>query len=97
VRGFAQGFPQGFRRGSAGGVEPDPHHGRSERSLLGLANGLNRVKLHRRFLDQVLGVHPEAHPPEWASTSFAAWAEKSGRMLNRLDQNFKPRGGKGFR
>jgi Fe-S oxidoreductase len=54
--------------------------GRLARASFGLPNQLHRVKLHRWFLDKVLGVHPEAHLPEFASATFESWAEKSGRM-----------------
>jgi Fe-S oxidoreductase len=93
--GFALDFPRlvhrhrAVRRKREGGrlgdrILGDPDlAGRMARASFGLANGLNRVKLHRWFLDKVLGVHPEAHLPEFASASFAAWAEKSGRMLDR--------------
>jgi Fe-S oxidoreductase len=57
--------------------------GTMARASFGLANTLNRVPLHRWFMDKVLGVHPLAHLPEFASATFEAWAEKSGRMAEQ--------------
>ena len=48
-----------------------------------MANVMNRVALHRWFMDKVLGVHPQAHLPEFASATFEAWAQKSGHMAER--------------
>jgi Fe-S oxidoreductase len=50
------------------------------RASFGLANTMNRVALHRWFMDKVLGIHPQAHLPEFASATFEAWAVKSGRI-----------------
>ncbi|BDU74462.1 heterodisulfide reductase-related iron-sulfur binding cluster [Mesoterricola silvestris] len=52
------------------------------RKSFGLANAMNRVSLHRWFMDKVLGVHPQAHLPEFASATFEAWAERSGKMAS---------------
>ena len=52
------------------------------RKSFGLANTMNRVKVHRWFMDKILGVHPQAHLPEFASATFEAWAEKSGRIAD---------------
>ena len=59
--------------------DPD-RAGALARKSLGLANTLNRVAVHRWFMDKILGVHPQAHLPEFASATFEAWAEKSGRI-----------------
>ncbi|MGA2080069.1 MAG: heterodisulfide reductase-related iron-sulfur binding cluster [Holophaga sp.] len=92
---FALDFPrlvhryQAVRRKREGGrlrdkVLGDPDlAGRMARASFGLANAMNRVAVHRWFLDKVLGIHPEAHLPEFASATFEAWAEKSGRMAER--------------
>ena len=50
------------------------------RASFGMANVMNRVGLHRWFLDKVLGVHPQAHLPEFASATFETWAGKSGKL-----------------
>ena len=92
---FALDFPrlvhrsQALRRRRQGGrlrdkVLGDPDlAGRMARASFGLANAMNRVAVHRWFMDKVLGVHPQAHLPEFASATFEAWAEKSGRMAER--------------
>ena len=91
---FALDFPrlvhryQAARRKREGGslrdrVLGDPDlAGRLARASFGLANTLNRVAVHRWFMDKVLGVHPLAHLPDFASATFEAWAEKSGRMAD---------------
>ena len=50
------------------------------RGSLGLANTMNRLALHRWFMDKALGIHPKAHLPEFAPATFEAWARKSGRL-----------------
>ena len=89
---FALDFPrlvhryQALRRKREGGalrdrVLGDPDlAGRMARASFGLANVMNRVSIHRWFMDKVLGIHPKAHLPEFASATFEAWAEKSGKM-----------------
>jgi len=89
---FALDFPklvhrhQAVRRMRNGGslrdrVLGDPDlAGRMARASFGLANAMNRVAVHRWFMDKVLGVHPLAHLPDFASSTFEAWAEKSGHM-----------------
>ena len=54
--------------------------GTMARASFGLANTMNRVALHRWFMDKVLGIHPEAHLPDFASATFEAWAKKSGHL-----------------
>ncbi len=54
--------------------------GKMARASFGLANRMNRVKVHRFFMDKVLGIHPSALLPDFASATFEAWAEKSGKM-----------------
>ena len=45
----------------------------------GLANALNsRSRLHRRFLDLLLGIHPDKDLPRFARTTFTSWAESKG-------------------
>ena len=89
---FALDFPklvhrhQAQRRRREGGslrdkVLGDPDlAGTLARASFGLANTMNRVRLHRWFMDKVLGVHPLAHLPNFAASTFETWAAKSGRM-----------------
>jgi len=93
--GFALDFPklvhrhQAVRRKRDGGTlrhrimgNPDLA-GRMARASLGLVNRLNRVALHRLFMDKILGFHPQAHLPEFASATFETWAEQSGHMIDQ--------------
>ena len=50
------------------------------RASLGLANVMNRVGLHRWFLERVLGVHRDKLLPDFASRTFERWAESTGRI-----------------
>jgi Fe-S oxidoreductase len=54
--------------------------GRMARSSQGVANVLNRSRIHRWFLEKVLGIHREKLLPEFAPTTFERWAEKQGRI-----------------
>ncbi|HVS18273.1 MAG TPA: heterodisulfide reductase-related iron-sulfur binding cluster [Planctomycetota bacterium] len=53
--------------------------GRAARASFGMANALNRVALHRWFLEKVLGVHRDKLLPEFAGTTFERWAQAQGR------------------
>ena len=53
---------------------------RLARASLGLANTMNRVQLHRWFLEKVLGIHRDKLLPEFASTTFERWAEANGKI-----------------
>ena len=53
--------------------------GRLSRATLGLANGMNRVSLHRWFLEKVLGVHRDKQLPDYVAETFDAWAVGAGR------------------
>jgi Fe-S oxidoreductase len=57
--------------------------GKLARASLGMANTMNRVALHRWFMDKMLGVHPKAHLPDFASATFESWAVKSGRIQEK--------------
>ncbi len=48
----------------------------------GLANTMNRVKLHRVFMEKTLGIHRDKLLPDFASVTFEQWAEKSGRNFD---------------
>ncbi|MCB9914775.1 MAG: 4Fe-4S dicluster domain-containing protein [Planctomycetes bacterium] len=54
--------------------------GRMARASFGLANAMNRVGLHRWFLEKVLGIHREKLLPDFAGTTFERWAEREGKV-----------------
>jgi glycerol-3-phosphate dehydrogenase subunit C len=54
--------------------------GRMARLSLGMANVMNRVSLHRAFMQTALGIHRDKLLPEFASQSFERWAEREGRI-----------------
>ena len=56
------------------------------RASLGVANVANtRSQLHRRFLEKVLGIHPEKDLPDFARSTFERWAKRVG-MIKPADQ-----------
>ncbi|MCP3911290.1 MAG: hypothetical protein GY713_10075 [Actinomycetia bacterium] len=58
--------------------DPD-RTGQAARASLGMANSLNsRSKLHRRFLERTLGIHPDKDLPDFARTTFSKWAARMG-------------------
>jgi Fe-S oxidoreductase len=48
------------------------------RASLGLANVMNRVSLHRWFLEKVIGVHRDKQLPDFAARTFESWARREG-------------------
>ena len=54
--------------------------GKLARASLGVANAMNRVKLHRWFMEKVLGIHRDKLLPDFASESFEGWAEGAGKV-----------------
>ncbi|MCA9715706.1 MAG: 4Fe-4S dicluster domain-containing protein, partial [Myxococcales bacterium] len=50
------------------------------RTSLGLANVMNRVRLHRWFMEKVVGIHRDKLLPDFASETFERWAAKDGRI-----------------
>jgi glycerol-3-phosphate dehydrogenase subunit C len=52
------------------------------RASLGMANVMNRVSLHRWFLEKMLGIHRDKELPDFASTTFESWAKGQGRLLD---------------
>lgn len=48
------------------------------RLSLGLANAMNKVPLHRRMMEAVLGIHRDKLLPDFASQTFERWAAKKG-------------------
>jgi len=57
--------------------DPD-QAGAAARASFGLANTMNRVGLHRWFLEKVVGIHRDKLLPEFASSTFEEWAEGEG-------------------
>jgi glycerol-3-phosphate dehydrogenase subunit C len=53
--------------------------GKVARASLGLANVMNRVALHRWFLEKVLGIHRDKQLPDFAQRTFEHWA--AGQQL----------------
>lgn len=52
--------------------------GMAARASLGVANTMNKVKLHRWFMEKVLGIHRDKLLPEFASKTFSSWAKREG-------------------
>ena len=52
------------------------------RASFGVANVMNRVSLHRWFLEKMLGIHRDKDLPDFAGTTFESWARKQGRLLD---------------
>jgi Fe-S oxidoreductase len=50
------------------------------RATLGLANTMNRVGVHRWFLEKVVGIHREKQLPDFARTTFLRWARSIPRQ-----------------
>lgn len=49
------------------------------RATFGAANKLNsRSTLHRKFLEKVLGIHPDKDLPDYARSTFEKWAKNEG-------------------
>ena len=54
--------------------------GRMARLSFGMANVMNRVKVHRVFMQAALGIHKDKLLPDFASSTFEKWAEQNGRV-----------------
>ncbi len=52
--------------------------GKLARASLGVASAMNRVALHRWFLEKVLGIHRDKLLPDWPLENFEGWAEDAG-------------------
>ncbi|HEU4387405.1 MAG TPA: heterodisulfide reductase-related iron-sulfur binding cluster, partial [Blastocatellia bacterium] len=52
------------------------------RASLGMANLANRVRLHRVFLEKVLGIHRDKLLPDFAPTTFEKWAKTAGKLAS---------------
>jgi Fe-S oxidoreductase len=53
------------------------------RLSFGMANVMNRVSLHRVFMQATLGIHKDKLLPDFAPSTFERWAERSGRVRPR--------------
>ncbi len=52
--------------------------GALSRASFGMANAMNKVKLHRWFMEKVLGIHRDKLLPDFADETFESWAEAEG-------------------
>jgi len=59
--------------------------GKAARASLGMANRMNRVKLHRWFMEKALGIHRDKLLPDFAGTTFEKWAEREGKTVEPGD------------
>lgn len=50
------------------------------RASLGVANVMNRVKLHRVFFEKTLGIHRDKKLPTFEQQTFERWAKKNDRV-----------------
>ena len=50
------------------------------RASFGIANVANRTRVHRIFLEKVLGIHRDKLLPDFVPTTFEKWAERTGRI-----------------
>jgi Fe-S oxidoreductase len=53
--------------------------GRLARASFGMANVMNRVSLHRWFLEKALGIHRKKLLPPFARSTFERWAQRAGK------------------
>ncbi len=61
--------------------------GRLARLSFGLANVMNRVQVHRWFMEKLLGIHRDKLLPDFASSTFERWAESTGRVRETPGQS----------
>ncbi len=66
-------------------ADPD-RTAKAARATFGLADTLNRTKLHRLLLEKVLGIHHEKDLPSFARTTFEKWAEERGLVADRPEE-----------
>ncbi len=57
--------------------------GTAARASFGMANAMNKVKVHRWFMEKLLGIHREKLLPEFAGSTFERWAQAEGRIKDR--------------
>lgn len=51
------------------------------RASFGMANAMNKVKLHRWFLEKLVGIHRDKLLPDFAGTPFSKWATKADKLI----------------
>jgi glycerol-3-phosphate dehydrogenase subunit C len=59
--------------------------GAMARLSLGLANVMNKVTLHRMFMQAALGIHKDKLLPDFAPTTFEKWADENRRIQPKPD------------
>lgn len=59
--------------------------GAMARLSFGMANVMNKVTLHRMFMQAALGIHKDKLLPDFAPTTFEKWAGENGRIQPRPD------------
>jgi Fe-S oxidoreductase len=59
--------------------------GAMARLSFGMANVMNKVTLHRMFMQAALGIHKDKLLPDFAPTTFEKWAEENRRIQPRPD------------
>lgn len=57
--------------------------GTAARASFGLANTMNRVGLHRWFMEKTLGIHRDKLLPDFAATTFERWAAEAGKVVEQ--------------
>lgn len=63
-------------------ADPD-RTGSMARASLGLANSANKVRLNRILLEKLLGIHRDKLLPDFASSTFEKWAERTGKIATK--------------
>jgi len=67
-----------------GRVLSDPDRaGAMARASLGMANVGNRTRIHRIFLEKVLGIHRDKLLPDFAPSTFEKWAARAGKIHSK--------------
>ena len=61
-------------------LEDPDRAGAMARASLGLANVMNRVGIHRWFMEKLVGIDRRKLLPDFAQTTFEAWASGAGLM-----------------
>jgi Fe-S oxidoreductase len=59
--------------------------GAMARLSFGMANVMNKVTLHRLFMQAALGIHKDKLLPDFAPTTFEKWADENRRIQPRPD------------
>ena len=59
--------------------------GAMARLSFGMANVMNKVTLHRLFMQAALGIHKDKLLPDFAPTTFEKWAEENRRIQPKPD------------